>query len=115
QVGDEFRGCIEMTQLVLKSLGMNDYRVRLGFRDPDSDKYVGSDAVWDRAESTLEKVCREMNLPHLDIERGEAAFYGPKADFVVSDCLGREWQLGTVQLDYTLPSPERFALEYIGA
>ena len=115
QVGDEFRGCIEMTQLVLKSLGMNDYRVRLGFRDPSSDKYVGTDAVWERAESTLEKVCREMNLPHLDIERGEAAFYGPKADFVVSDCLGREWQLGTVQLDYNLPSPERFALEYIGA
>ncbi len=115
QVGDEFRGCIEMTQLVLKSLGMNDYRVRLGFRDPDSDKYVGSDAAWERAEKTLEEVCREMNLPHLDVERGEAAFYGPKADFVVSDCLGREWQLGTVQLDYTLPSPERFALEYIGA
>ncbi len=115
QVGDEFRGCIEMTQLVLKSLGMNEYRVRLGFRDPTSDKYVGSDAVWDRAEQTLEKVCRDMNLPHLDVERGEAAFYGPKADFVVSDCLGREWQLGTVQLDYTLPSAERFALEYIGA
>jgi len=115
QVGDEFRGCIEMTQGVLKALGMNDYRVRLGFRDPTSDKYVGSDAVWERAEKTLEKVCRDMNLPNLDIERGEAAFYGPKADFVVSDCLGREWQLGTVQLDYNLPSPERFGLEYIGA
>jgi len=115
QVGDEFRGCIEMTQSVLKALGMNDYRVRLGFRDPTSDKYVGSDAVWERAEKTLEKVCRDMNLPNLDIERGEAAFYGPKADFVVSDCLGREWQLGTVQLDYNLPSPERFGLEYIGA
>jgi threonyl-tRNA synthetase len=115
QVGDEFRGCIEMTQLVLKSLGMNDYRVRLGFREPGSDKYVGSDASWNRAEQTLEKVCREMNLPHLDIERGEAAFYGPKADFVVNDCLGREWQLGTVQLDYILPSAERFGLEYIGA
>jgi threonyl-tRNA synthetase len=114
QVGDEFRGCIEMTQLVLKSLGMNDYRVRLGFREPGSDKYVGSDASWNRAEQTLEKVCREMNLPHLDIERGEAAFYGPKADFVVNDCLGREWQLGTVQLDYILPSAERFGLEYIG-
>jgi threonyl-tRNA synthetase len=115
QVGDEFRGCIEMTQLVLKSLGMNDYRVRLGFRELGSDKYVGSDASWNRAEQTLEKVCREMNLPHLDIERGEAAFYGPKADFVVNDCLGREWQLGTVQLDYILPSAERFGLEYIGA
>jgi threonyl-tRNA synthetase len=71
--------------------------------------------VWQRAEETLEKVCRSMNLPHLEIERGEAAFYGPKADFVVTDCLGREWQLGTVQLDYTLPSEERFALEYVGA
>jgi threonyl-tRNA synthetase len=115
QVAEEFRGCIEMTQGVLKALGMNDYRVRLGFRDPESDKYVGSDATWQRAEAALEKVCREMDLPHLDIERGEAAFYGPKADFVVSDCLGREWQLGTVQLDYTLPSAERFNLEYIGA
>ena len=115
QVGDEFRGCIEMTQSVLAALGMDNYRVRLGFRDPKSDKYVGSDENWQRAEAALESVCRGMNLPHLDIERGEAAFYGPKADFVVSDCLGREWQLGTVQLDYNLPSPERFALEYIGA
>ncbi|MEX0678786.1 MAG: threonine--tRNA ligase [Pirellulales bacterium] len=114
QVGDEFRGCIEMTQSVLAALGMNDYRVRLGFRDPASDKYVGSDAIWQRAEETLEKVCRRMDLSHLDIERGEAAFYGPKADFLVSDCLSREWQLGTVQLDYNLPSPERFGLEYIG-
>ncbi len=115
QVGDEFRGCLEMTQSVLAALGMNDYRVRLGFRDPASDKYVGSDETWQRAEAALEEVCRSVNLPHLDIERGEAAFYGPKADFVVSDCLGREWQLGTVQLDYNLPSTERFALEYIGA
>jgi len=115
QVADEFRGCIDMTQSVLKALGMNDYRVRLGFRDPTSDKYVGSDESWRRAEAALEAVCRELNLPHLDIERGEAAFYGPKADFVVADCLGREWQLGTVQLDYILPSAERFALEYTGA
>jgi threonyl-tRNA synthetase len=115
QVADEFRGCIEMTQQVLKAVGMDDYRVRLGFRDPDSDKYVGSDENWNRAEAALETVCRDMDLPHLEIERGEAAFYGPKADFVVFDCLGREWQLGTVQLDYNLPSPERFALEYVGA
>jgi threonyl-tRNA synthetase len=115
QVGDEFRGCIEMTQSVLAALGMNDYRVRLGFRDPKSDKYVGSDETWNRAEAALEAVCRTLDLPNLDIERGEAAFYGPKADFVVSDCLGREWQLGTVQLDYNLPSAERFGLEYIGA
>jgi threonyl-tRNA synthetase len=115
QVADEFRGCIEMTQFVLKTLGLDDYRVRLGFRDPKSDKYVGSDETWAKAEAALEEVCRSMNLPHLDIERGEAAFYGPKADFVVADCIGREWQLGTVQLDYNLPSAERFGLEYIGA
>ncbi|MGD9723232.1 MAG: threonine--tRNA ligase [Pirellulales bacterium] len=115
QVADEFRGCIEMTQTVLSALGMSDYRVRLGFRDPASDKYVGSDENWSRAEAALENVCRGMNLPHLEVERGEAAFYGPKADFVVADCLGREWQLGTVQLDYNLPSPERFDLSYTGA
>jgi threonyl-tRNA synthetase len=115
QVADEFRGCLEMTQTVLKSLGMNDYRVRLGFRDPKSDKYVGGAAVWDRAEAALKTVCESMDLPHMSIEPGEAAFYGPKADFVVTDCIGREWQLGTVQLDYNLPSKERFGLEYIGA
>src|SRR6478752_987286 len=115
QVADEFRGCLEMTQTVLKSLGMNDYRVRLGFRDPKSDKYVGGAAVWDRAEAALKAVCESMDLPHMSIEPGEAAFYGPKADFVVMDCIGREWQLGTVQLDYNLPSKERFGLEYIGA
>ena len=63
----------------------------------------------------METVCRELDLPELSVERGEAAFYGPKADFVVADCIGREWQLGTVQLDYNLPSPQRFGLEYIGA
>ena len=115
QIADEFRGCLEMTKLVLSTVGLDDYRVRLGFRDPASDKYVGSPETWQRAEAALEDVCREMNLPNLEIERGEAAFYGPKADFVVSDCIGREWQLGTVQLDYNLPSAERFDLEYIGA
>ncbi|HMP07175.1 MAG TPA: threonine--tRNA ligase, partial [Lacipirellulaceae bacterium] len=115
QVADEFRGCLEMTQTVLASLGMTNYRVRLGFRDPASDKYVGKPEVWDRAEAALQAVCESMNLPDLSVEQGEAAFYGPKADFVVTDCIGREWQLGTVQLDYNLPSPERFGLEYIGA
>jgi len=114
QVADEFRGCVEMTQFILQTLGLADYRVRLGFCDPDSDKYVGSAETWQRAEAALEAVCREMGLPNLEVERGEAAFYGPKADFVVSDCIGREWQLGTVQLDYNLPSPQRFGLEYIG-
>jgi threonyl-tRNA synthetase len=115
QVADEFRACIEMTQFVLRTLGLNDYRVRLGFRDPASEKYVGSAETWQRAEASLEAVCRELDLPDMHVERGEAAFYGPKADFIVADCIGRPWQLGTVQLDYNLPSPQRFALEYIGA
>jgi threonyl-tRNA synthetase len=115
QVAGEFRGAIEMTQTVLASLGMTNYRVRLGFRDPNSDKYVGSPELWDRAEAAIKAVCEEMKLPDMSVEPGEAAFYGPKADFVVTDCIGREWQLGTVQLDYNLPSKERFGLEYIGA
>ncbi len=115
QVADEFRGCLEMTQFVLRTLGLDTYRVRLGFRDPASDKYVGSDATWAKAEAALHQVCLGMNLPQLSVEPGEAAFYGPKADFVVTDCLGREWQLGTVQLDYNAPSSERFALDYVGA
>jgi len=115
QVADEFRACIEMTRFVLKTLGLDDYRVRLGFRDPMSEKYVGSVETWQRAEAALESVCRDMDLPDLHVERGEAAFYGPKADFIVADCIGRDWQLGTVQLDYNLPSRDRFALEYVGA
>jgi threonyl-tRNA synthetase len=113
QVADEFRSCMEMTQFFLKTLGLTDYRVRLGFRDPASTKYVGSDENWNRAEAELQEVCKSLGID-AKVERGEAAFYGPKADFVVTDCIGREWQLGTVQLDYNLPSAERFALEYIG-
>lgn len=114
QVAEEFRGCLEMTQFVLQTLGFTEYRVRLSLRDPKSDKYVGDPEVWERAESALRRVCEEMNLPNLETAIGEAAFYGPKADFIVSDCIGRQWQLGTVQLDYNLPSPQRFNLEYIG-
>jgi threonyl-tRNA synthetase len=113
QVAGEFRGCLEMTQFVLKSLGLTNYRVRLGFRDPKSDKYVGRPELWDRAQQELEDVCSSLGMSYTP-EPGEAAFYGPKADFVVTDCIGREWQLGTVQLDYNLPSDERFGLEYIG-
>ena len=113
QVAEEFRGCIEMTQFVLKSLGLDDYRVRLGFRDPHSDKYVGSEEGWVQAQQSLVEVCQSLGIDATQ-EPGEAAFYGPKADFVVTDCIGREWQLGTVQLDYNLPSEERFGLEYIG-
>lgn len=115
QVAEEFSSCLEMTQGVLKALGMDQYRVRLGFRDPDSAKYVGDEQLWDRAEAALKEVCESMDLPDMSIEPGEAAFYGPKADFVVTDCIGREWQLGTVQLDYNLPSADRFDLEYVGA
>jgi len=114
QVAGEFRSCIEMTRTVLQALGMHQYRVRLGFRDPNSDKYVGSAEAWERAENAILSVCEGLDLPGMSIERGDAAFYGPKVDFVVADCIGREWQLGTVQLDYNLPSAERFALEYIG-
>jgi len=115
QVEEEFRGCIDMTLTVLQTLGFSDFEVRLSFRDWTSDKYVGAPENWKIAQAALEKVCRGMDLPNLEIVEGEAAFYGPKADFVVKDCLGRRWQLGTVQLDYNLPSPERFNLEYTGA
>jgi threonyl-tRNA synthetase len=115
QVAEEFRGCIDFTQTVLRALGLDDYRARLGFRDPASDKYVGSPEAWNRAEAAIERVAREMDLPGCQPELGEAAFYGPKVDFVVRDCIGREWQLGTVQLDYNLPSAERFDLEYTAA
>ena len=111
QVADEVRGCIDFTQTVLSALGLTDYRARLGFRDPTSDKYVGSEDNWNRAEASLRKVLNESGLEFKAVE-GEAAFYGPKADFMVRDCIGREWQMGTVQLDYNLP--ERFQLEYIG-
>jgi len=114
QVADEFRGCIDMTQFVLKSLGLENYRVRLGFRAPDRDKYVGPEASWESAQQSLVEVCDSLGMAY-EVELGEAAFYGPKADFVVTDCIGREWQLGTVQLDYNLPGKDRFDLEYIGS
>ena len=114
QVEQEVEGCIDFTLKVLQSLAFDNFRVRLGFRDPKSDKYVGLPERWNEAEAAIERVARRMNLPGCEPELGEAAFYGPKIDFVVNDSLGREWQLGTVQLDYNLPSEERFDLEYIG-
>ena len=114
QVENEFTNCIEMTQFVLKTLGLNNYRVRLGFRDPASDKYVGSPEVWQNAQNSLVHVCKNLGIDYT-AEEGEAAFYGPKSDFVITDCIGREWQLGTVQLDYNLPSAGRFNLDYVGA
>ncbi|MDD3588407.1 MAG: threonine--tRNA ligase, partial [Thermoguttaceae bacterium] len=114
QVEEEFRNCIDMTLMVLRTMGFNDYEVRLSFRDWESDKYVGDPENWRKAQAALERVCHSMNLPSLEIVEGEAAFYGPKADFIVRDCLGRRWQLGTVQLDYNLPCPDRFNLTYVG-
>jgi threonyl-tRNA synthetase len=113
QVRGEFRSTMEMTQFFLNScLGLSDYRVRLSKSDPADPKYQGAAGeIWRRAEDDIRSVLDEMSLPY-DEAPGEAAFYGPKADFIVRDCIGRQWQLGTVQLDYVLP--ERFGLEYIG-
>jgi threonyl-tRNA synthetase len=112
QVEQEFQDTLDLVKYVLESVGLADYRVQLSLRDPASDKYVGSPELWERAETTLRRVLQGSGLPFNE-RQGEAAFYGPKADFMVRDCLGREWQLGTVQLDYNLP--ERFQLEYVGA
>lgn len=112
QVEQEFKETLDLVKFVLASVGLDDYRIQLSLRDPDSEKYVGAPELWQRAEDTLRKVLEESGLNFSECE-GEAAFYGPKADFMVRDAIGREWQLGTVQLDYNLP--ERFQLEYIGA
>jgi threonyl-tRNA synthetase len=103
---------IELVLFILEKLNLTDYRVRVGLRDPGSNKYVGSPELWSNAEKTLLAVVQKLGMNY-SAEPGEAAFYGPKIDFVVRDCIGREWQLGTVQLDYNLP--ERFQLEYVGA
>ena len=112
QLESEVESCVSLAELVLRTLGLNDYRVRISLRDPDSDKYVGSDENWELAENNLRHVVKKLGMNYTE-EVGEAAFYGPKIDFVINDCLGREWQLGTIQVDYNLP--ERFELEYIGA
>ena len=113
QVRGEFRSTMEMTQFFLDScLGLSDYRVRLSKSDPNDPKYQGAAGeIWRRAENDIRSVLEEMALPY-DEAPGEAAFYGPKADFIVRDCIGRQWQLGTVQLDYVLP--ERFGITYTG-
>ena len=111
QLEAEIESCVDLTKLALSTLGLNDYRVRLGLRDPDDEKYTGSSDNWDLAEENIRNVVSRLGM-NFTAEPGEAAFYGPKIDFVVKDCLGREWQLGTIQVDYNLP--ERFGLEYIG-
>ena len=111
QLNDEIAGCLELVKIVLGTLGMENYRVRVGLRDPSSDKFVGEASQWDRAEAACREAASSLGVD-FSVEEGEAAFYGPKIDFVVRDVIGREWQLGTVQVDYQLP--QRFELEYIG-
>ncbi len=113
QVKDEFKDVIDLTLKVLGALDFTDFKAQISLRDPDDrEKYQGDDAKWDFAEQSIREAAREMGLEAVE-EVGEAAFYGPKLDFMVKDALGREWQLGTVQLDYNLP--ERFELVYVGA
>ncbi len=112
QLDAEIKGCLSLVKIVLTTLGMNDYRVRVGLRDPDSSKYSGSSESWDRAEHACREAAKTLGVSFTE-EPGEAAFYGPKIDFVVKDVIGREWQLGTVQVDYQ--NPVRFGLEYTGA
>jgi threonyl-tRNA synthetase len=110
QLLSEFINVVKLIQYVFGSLGLTDFRARVGIRDPKSEKYVGDDSLWEQATSAILQACQELNLPHT-VEEGEAAFYGPKLDFIFRDALKREWQLGTVQVDYNLP--QRFDLEYV--
>lgn len=111
QLVEEFKQQVELVLLVLGRLGLS-YSARVGLRAPDSDKYVGSSEAWQESQNALLEAVRELNMDHTVVE-GEAAIYGPKLDFIVSDAIGRQWQLGTVQVDYVLP--ERFGLEYTGS
>jgi threonyl-tRNA synthetase len=111
QLVDEFVQVIEMTLFVFKALGLNDFSARFGLRDPASSKYVGSDEVWERAQHVIVQALERLDLPYV-VAEGEAGFYAPKLDFLVRDSLGRQWQLGTAQVDFNLP--ERFDLSYIG-
>ena len=111
QLNDEFLKVVDLIQSVLKILRLDtSFRARLSFRDRTSDKYIGSDEAWDKAENAIQRAVETIGMNHF-LGIGEAAFYGPKLDFIVQDALDREWQLGTVQVDYNLP--ERFDLEYV--
>jgi threonyl-tRNA synthetase len=113
QVKDEFKKVIDLVLYTFKSLGFNDYTAQISLRDKnDRTKYIGSDENWERAEKDIVEAVSEKGLENVVIEFGEAAFYGPKLDFMVRDAIGRKWQLGTIQVDYNLP--ERFDLIYIG-
>lgn len=113
QVKEEFKKVIDLVLYVFESLGFADYTAQISLRDPENkQKYIGSDEAWNKAESAIIEAAAEKNLNTVT-ELGEAAFYGPKLDFMVKDALGRKWQLGTIQVDYNLP--ERFELEYTGS
>ncbi len=113
QVKAEFLNVLDLTMLVIRKLGFEHFTAQISLRDPDNkEKYIGSEENWNKAEQAIVEAVREAGL-ETTTELGEAAFYGPKLDFMVRDALGRSWQLGTIQVDYNLP--ERFQLEYIGA
>jgi threonyl-tRNA synthetase len=113
QVKEEFVKVIDLVLYVFNSLGFENYTAQVSLRDPENkQKYIGSDELWDRAEREIQEAADERGLQTVSV-KGEAAFYGPKLDFMVKDALGRSWQLGTIQVDYQLP--ERFELEYIGS
>ncbi|GHT63350.1 hypothetical protein AGMMS50239_19110 [Bacteroidia bacterium] len=104
---------MEIIHIIFRALDFKDYEAQISLRDPENkEKYIGSEENWERAEKEIIEVCEEKGIK-AKIELGEAAFYGPKLDFMVKDALGRRWQLGTIQVDYNLP--ERFELEYTGA
>ena len=112
QVKDEFIRVMEIIQIIFGALDFNNFEAQISLRDPnDKEKYIGSDEVWEAAEKAIIEACAEKGM-NTTTELGEAAFYGPKLDFMVKDALGRRWQLGTIQVDYNLP--ERFNLEYVG-
>jgi threonyl-tRNA synthetase len=110
QLDDEFLKVVDLILSVFQQLQLKNFRARLSFRDPSSDKYIGSDEAWDKAEGAIRRAVETLGMSHFE-GIGEAAFYGPKLDFIFQDALEREWQLGTVQVDYILP--ERFDLEYV--
>ena len=113
QVKEEFIRVMEIIEIIFKALNFQNFEAQISLRDPnDHEKYVGTDENWAKAEAAIQEACAEKGLP-AHVEYGEAAFYGPKLDFMVKDALGRKWQLGTIQVDYNLP--ERFELSYIGA
>lgn len=111
QLQEEFKAVIDLTLYTLHRLGLDDYRVRIGLRDPKDSKYIGSDENWEAAQQAIIQAVQSLNMEY-EVSEGDAAFYGPKLDLMVRDALRREWQMGTVQVDYNLP--ERFDLEYVG-